>query len=92
MFEDAPLQFTERRRAEHLGAARALRIRRLRLGNGTPVSVDDCWVPEGVLPVETDWSASLYGMLAETGVGITRAEQTVQAAGASPDAVRAARS
>lgn len=71
--------------AAHLGAARALRIRRLRLGDGTPVSVDDCWVPEGVLPVETDWSASLYGMLAETGVGIIRAEQTVQAAGASPE-------
>lgn len=75
--EDAPPSA-----ARHLGAARALRLRRLRLGDGAPVSVDDCWVPEDALPIESDWSASLYGMLADTGRGITRAEQTVQALGA----------
>lgn len=69
--------------AAHLGAARSLRIRRLRLGDGSPVSVDDCWVPQGLLPEHADWSSSLYRMLADAGAGITRAEQTVQAQGAT---------
>lgn len=69
----------------HLGSDRALRVRRLRLGDGVPVSVDDCWVHPGLLPLEADWETSLYGMLSAAGAGITRAEQTVQAEAASPE-------
>lgn len=71
--------------AAHLGTARSLRVRRLRLGDGVPVSLDDCWLPAGLLPSEADWTGSLYTMLRAAGAGITRAEQTVQAAGASPE-------
>lgn len=71
--------------AAHLGAAQALRVRRLRLGDGVPVSLDDCWVPAGLLPPEADWTGSLYAMLRAAGAGITRAEQTVQASGAAPE-------
>lgn len=74
--------------AAHLGSPRALRVRRLRLGDGTPVSVDDSWIPADLLPADTDWSGSLYDMLSAAGAGITRAEQTVQAAGATPDDAR----
>lgn len=69
--------------AAHLGADRALRVRRLRLGDGVPVSVDDSWVPTGVLPVSSDWEHSLYAMLSRAGTPVTRAEQTVQAQAAT---------
>ncbi|KAA9394953.1 GntR family transcriptional regulator [Kocuria coralli] len=72
--EEAPAEA-----AAHLGTEHALRVRRLRLGDGIPVSVDDCWLVPGLLPSEADWESSLYGMLAQAGAGITRAEQTVQA-------------
>lgn len=78
--EDSPAEA-----AAHLGAERSLRIRRLRLGDGSPVSVDDSWIPEGLLRLEADWSTSLYRMLEAAGAGINRAEQTVQALGASAE-------
>lgn len=71
--------------ALHLGRDRAWRIRRLRLGDGVPVSVDDSWVPLGLLPEEADWESSLYGMLSRAGAPVTRAEQTVQAQAATPE-------
>ncbi|NKE08387.1 MULTISPECIES: GntR family transcriptional regulator [Kocuria] len=70
--------------AQHLGRSQALRIRRLRLGDGVPVSVDDSWVPLDLLPLDADWESSLYGMLARAGAPVTRAEQTVQAQAATP--------
>lgn len=71
--------------AQHLGRSHALRIRRLRLGDAVPVSVDDSWVPAELLPLEADWESSLYGMLARAGAPVTRAEQTVQAQAAKPE-------
>lgn len=71
--------------AAHLGANTALRVRRLRLGDGVPVSVDDCWILSDLLPRDADWEASLYGMLSRAGAPVTRAEQTVQAQSASPE-------
>lgn len=70
---------------EHLGCDTALRVRRLRLGDGVAVSVDDCWVAPGLLPLEADWEASLYAMFADAGAPVTRAEQTVQAQAAAPE-------
>lgn len=74
--------------AAHLGTAHCLRVRRLRLGDGVPMSLDDCWLPAGLLPVDADWTGSLYAMLRTAGAGITRAEQTVQATGAAPEDAR----
>lgn len=77
--------------ALHLGCPRALRVRRLRLGDGVPVSVDDSWLPPELLPADSDWEKSLYGMLGRAGAPVTRAEQTVQAQAATPQDARVLR-
>lgn len=73
--------------AEHLGLApgqEAYRIRRLRLANGAPVSVDESWLPPGLLPdlLAEDLTGSLYRVLAASGHPVQHVEQTVEAAAA----------
>ncbi|WP_222195610.1 GntR family transcriptional regulator [Modestobacter italicus] len=62
---------------------RAWHVRRLRLADDQPMSVDDGWYPVAVLPdlADADLTGSLYTLLAERyGCTIDRAEQTVRAA------------
>ena len=75
------------RRAEHLGLAAgeaAYQVRRLRLANGAPVSVDESWLPPGPLPglLSEDLTGSLYRVLAASGHPVQHVEQTVEAAAA----------
>ena len=63
--------------------AQAWHVRRLRLADGQPMSVDDAWYPAQLLPGldAEDLSGSLYTLLAERwGCPVDRAEQTVRAA------------
>ncbi|MET4095571.1 GntR family transcriptional regulator [Arthrobacter sp. UYCu712] len=73
--------------AEHLQLAagqEAYQVRRLRLANGAPVSVDDSWLPSDLLPdlLAGDLTGSLYGVLAAFGHPVQHVEQTVEAAAA----------
>ena len=73
--------------AEHLGLAEgdeAYQVRRLRLANGAPVSVDESWLPPRALPdlLSEDLTGSLYRVLAAAGHPVQHAEQTVEAAAA----------
>jgi len=72
------------RRALELGAgAQAWHVRRLRLADGQPMSIDDAWYSAAVLPDldAQDLTGSLYTLLAERyDCTIDRAEQTVRAA------------
>ena len=77
--------------ADALGIARgdeAIHLRRLRLADGRPVSVDDAWYhpvhADGLLGI--DLTGSVYKALAgEFGHQIDRARQTVRAEGAPAD-------
>jgi GntR family transcriptional regulator len=76
--------------AEHLGllpGQEAYQVRRLRLANGTPVSVDESWLPPGPLPdlLSEDLTGSLYKILSASGHPVEHAEQTVEAAAASEE-------
>ena len=76
--------------AEHLGLApeqQAYRVRRLRLANGAPVSVDESWLPPHLLPdlLSSDLTGSLYRTLGAAGHPVQQAEQTVEAAAASAE-------
>ena len=76
----AALQMTEGQRAWH--------VRRLRLADGTPISVEDAWYSADVLPEldSVDFTASIYDTLATRfGLPIGRAEQTVGAGSASSE-------
>ncbi|WP_241978416.1 GntR family transcriptional regulator [Cryobacterium sp. Hz9] len=71
--------------AEHLGLtpeSKAHHIRRLRLGNGAPVSVDESWLPIRLLPnlLSENLNGSLYRILSASGHPVQRVEQTVEAA------------
>jgi GntR family transcriptional regulator len=73
--------------AEHLGLAPgqgAYQVRRLRLANGAPVSVDESWLPPRLLPdlLSEDLTGSLYRVLAASGHPVQHVEQTVEAAAA----------
>jgi GntR family transcriptional regulator len=73
--------------AEHLGLApgqEAFQVRRLRLANGAPVSVDESWLPPLLLPnlLSEDLTGSLYRVLAASGHPVQHVEQTVEAAAA----------
>ncbi|MFE3442838.1 GntR family transcriptional regulator [Nocardia sp. NPDC059180] len=74
--------------ARALGLAdgtRASHIKRLRLADGEPVSVDDGWFHPELLPglIEVDLTASIYQTSAERyGMPIERATQTVNATAA----------
>lgn len=75
--------------ADHLGLApgeAAYRVRRLRLANGAPVSVDESWLPPALVPglLSEDLTGSLYRALGAAGHPVQHAEQTVEAA-AAPD-------
>jgi len=71
------------RRALALPAgAQAWHVRRLRLADEQPMSIDDAWYDAGLLPDldRQDLTGSIYTLLAETyGCTIDRAEQTVRA-------------
>ena len=76
--------------AEHLGLPlqeTAYRVQRLRLANGSPVSVDESWLPPRLLPdlLSRDLTGSLYRILADSGHPVQHAEQTVEAAAASKE-------
>ncbi|MDO4919057.1 GntR family transcriptional regulator [Kocuria sp.] len=60
-------------------------LRRLRLADAQPVSVDESWLPAHRLPGlrATELTGSLYGLLAADGLPVTHVEQTVEAAAAS---------
>ncbi|WP_104175061.1 GntR family transcriptional regulator [Arthrobacter sp. Y81] len=73
--------------AEHLGLAAgqaAYQVRRLRLANGAPVSVDESWLPPRLLPdlLSEDLTGSLYRVLSTSGHPVQHVEQTVEAAAA----------
>ncbi|MDR6507961.1 GntR family transcriptional regulator [Arthrobacter oryzae] len=73
--------------AEHLGFApgqAAYQVRRLRLANGAPVSVDESWLPPRLLPdlLAEDLTGSLYRVLSASGHPVQHVEQTVEAAAA----------
>jgi len=66
----------------------ALHVKRLRLADGEPVSIDDAWYPSARLPglLDRDLSLSLYRLLAdEYDQPVTRATQTVAAREAPVD-------
>jgi GntR family transcriptional regulator len=72
-----------RRALELPPGAEAWHVRRLRLADDQPMSIDDAWYEAGVLPGldRQDLTGSLYTLLAdEYGCTIDRAEQTVRAA------------
>lgn len=76
--------------AEHLGLApgeEAFQVRRLRLANGAPVSVDESWLPPRLLPdlLSEDLTGSLYRVLSASGHPVQHVEQTVEAAAAPED-------
>ncbi|MDQ1006758.1 GntR family transcriptional regulator [Streptomyces sp. NPDC002867] len=85
--QDAPppasataLQMTDGQQAWH--------VRRLRLADGTPISVEDAWYSADVLPEldSVDFTASIYDTLATRfGHPISRAEQTIGAGPASSE-------
>ncbi|HEY9357243.1 MAG TPA: UTRA domain-containing protein, partial [Arthrobacter sp.] len=62
-------------------------VRRLRLANGAPVSVDESWLPPRLLPdlLSSDLTGSLYRALGSAGYPVQQAEQTVEAAAATED-------
>ncbi|MBM7415656.1 GntR family transcriptional regulator [Rhodococcus sp. PvP016] len=67
---------------------KAYHIKRLRLADGEPVSVDDGWYDAAVLPglVDLDLSKSIYDAVSSHyGQTIDRAEQTVSATAADND-------
>ena len=69
-------------------AEEALHVKRLRLADGEPVSVDDAWFPAGPLPglLDRDLSTSLYRMLADDyDLPLSDATQTVSAEPAPAD-------
>jgi GntR family transcriptional regulator len=71
-----------------LGAGEeAFLVKRVRLANGAPVSVDESWIPPRLAPdlLRREMTGSLYAHLAEAGHPVRMAEQTVEAAAATPE-------
>jgi GntR family transcriptional regulator len=72
-----------RRALELTGAEPAFHVRRLRLADDQPMSLDDAWYAAALVPDldEQDLTGSLYTLLSDRyGCTIDRAEQTVRAA------------
>ncbi|WIB64005.1 MULTISPECIES: GntR family transcriptional regulator [unclassified Curtobacterium] len=66
----------------------AVHLKRLRLADGVPVSIDDAWFSRAAYPglLEHDLSGSVYSLVADRyGLPIVRAVQTVAADPASDD-------
>jgi GntR family transcriptional regulator len=66
----------------------AFHVKRLRLADGVPVSIDDAWFVRDVMPglLEHDLSGSIYSLAADRyDTPIVRAQQTVAADPASDD-------
>ncbi|GAA1072426.1 GntR family transcriptional regulator [Tsukamurella spumae] len=69
----------------------AFRIKRLRLADGVPISIDDAWYPQSVAPgMDThDLTQSIYELLrTEYGHHIDRAEQSIGAISADGELAR----
>ena len=66
--------------------ARFLRLARVRLGDGIPLSVEKAWYDLGLAPglADADLSGSIYASLAECGVPLVDCEQTIEAASPEP--------
>ncbi|MFW0108862.1 GntR family transcriptional regulator [Rothia sp. P7181] len=66
---------------------RLLHLKRLRLGNGLPVSVDQSWIPEDIAQpfVHSDLTSSLYELFSSSGTPVVGAQQTVEAGKPSED-------
>lgn len=76
--------------AEHLGLGAgepAHLLRRLRLANGVPVSVDESWIHPYLVPdlLARELTGSLYGILSAAGYPVRQVEQTVEAGAAAED-------
>ena len=76
--------------AQHLGLGPdepAYLLRRLRLANKAPVSVDESWVPPRLVPglLSQELTKSLYGILSAAGHPVRQVEQTVEAGAAVQD-------
>jgi GntR family transcriptional regulator len=66
----------------------AYHVKRLRMADGAPVSIDDAWLAADAFPglLEHDLSGSVYSIVAnEYGLPIDRAQQTVAATSAADD-------
>ncbi|MFZ7086523.1 GntR family transcriptional regulator [Curtobacterium sp. RRHDQ10] len=66
----------------------AFHVKRLRLADGVPVSIDDAWFVRSAMPglLDHDLSGSIYSLAAgEYGTPIVRAQQTVAADPATDD-------
>ena len=66
----------------------AYHLKRLRMADGAPVSIDDAWLSAAAFPglLEQDLSGSVYSLAANTyGTPIDRAQQTVAAKPAADD-------
>ncbi|WP_019904234.1 GntR family transcriptional regulator [Methylobacterium sp. 77] len=63
-------------------AARFLRLVRVRMGDGMPLSVEKAWYDLGAAPdlAEGDLSGSIYARLVECGAPLVDCEQTIEAA------------
>ncbi|KQP02722.1 GntR family transcriptional regulator [Methylobacterium sp. Leaf93] len=66
--------------------ARFLRLVRVRLGDGIPLSVEKAWYDVGIAPglAEADLSGSIYARLVECGAPLVDCEQTIEAASPEP--------
>lgn len=72
-------------------ADKAFHVKRLRLADGAPISVDDAWYPQAVAPDldRHDLTSSIYDLLrAEYGFPIDRGEQSIGAVPADADLAR----
>ncbi|OIH95136.1 GntR family transcriptional regulator [Curtobacterium sp. MCBA15_001] len=66
----------------------AIHLKRLRMADGAPVSIDDAWLVADVFPglLDQDLSGSVYSIVANVyGMPIDRAQQTVAAKPAADD-------
>ncbi|MFI7482894.1 GntR family transcriptional regulator [Kocuria sp. M1R5S2] len=76
--------------AQHLGLGAgepAHLLRRLRLANDAPVSVDESWVAPDLVPdlLSQELTGSLYAILAAAGHPVRQVEQTVEAGAVTED-------
>ncbi|NMD57466.1 MULTISPECIES: GntR family transcriptional regulator [Tsukamurella] len=72
-------------------ADRAYHVKRLRLADGVPISIDDAWYPQSVAPAmdSHDLTRSIYQLLrTEYGQAIDRAEQSIGAISADGEIAR----
>lgn len=72
-------------------ADKAFHVKRLRLADGIPISIDDAWYPEAIAPAldRHDLTRSIYDLLRiDYGLPIDRAEQSIGAISADGELAR----